>query len=58
MSMSIYNIILYISAALDPLIKLKAFDSVKYSKPKNKVGSGSTYWGEHYFFNKSFQVFL
>jgi len=46
------------SSTVDPIIEIKAFGKSRYSKVVKEVGSGATYWGEHFFFEKQFQVRL
>lgn len=36
----------------EPLIKVSVFGETKTVGPKNKVGSGQIYWGDHMFFTK------
>jgi len=35
---------------------VEAFGKKKISKLKEHVGSGATFWGEHFFFEKNFEV--
>lgn len=37
---------------MNPILRVKALESVKFSKVKNDVGSGRTHWGEHFFINR------
>jgi len=41
---------------VDPIITVKAFGKSRYSKVVKNVGSGATFWGDHYFFEKNFDV--
>ena len=42
------------TSLIDPIVKLKAFQSSFHSKTKKNRGSGMIYWGEHFFFEKIF----
>lgn len=37
---------------MTPIIKVKVLDQMKYSRLKENIGNGKTYWGEHFFINK------
>lgn len=44
-----------LSETIDPLIKCSAFGEVQSCSHKVKVGTGQTYWGEHFFFLKKIE---
>lgn len=43
------------SEVIDPLIKVSVFEESKTLGPKEKVGSGQIYWGDHLFFTKKIE---
>ena len=51
-------IFIIISSTVDPIIKVNSFGITRNSEPKKNKGTGMTYWGEHMFFNKKFDVFF
>jgi len=40
----------------DPIVEVQCFGDTKFFGPKKKVGNGTTFWGEHFFFNKKISV--
>lgn len=42
-------------AEIDPIIKIEGFNMQKTTKVKYNVGNEITYWGEHFFFSKTFK---
>jgi hypothetical protein len=34
----------------DPIVEVQCFGDTKFFGPKKKVGNGTTFWGEHFFF--------
>ena len=42
-------------AEIDPIIKLEGFEIQRTSKVKYNVGNETNYWGDHYFFDRTFQ---
>jgi Ca2+-dependent lipid-binding protein len=43
-------------STVDPIITVKAFGKSRYSKVQKNIGSGATFWGDHYFFEKNFDT--
>jgi len=42
--------------AVDPVLKIQTGTNQRLSKPKSGIGSGATYWGEHFFFEKNYST--
>lgn len=38
------------------IVEVKVFGKSRFSKVQNKTGSGATFWGEHFFFEKTFDT--
>jgi len=45
-----------LSQTINPIIQLEAFGKKRLSKVKANVGTGANFWGDHFFFEKSFGV--
>jgi len=39
---------------IDPLISVNCCDKTRRTKTKKDIGTGATYWGEHFFFETNF----
>ena len=44
------------SQTINPVIQIEAFGKKRVSKAKENIGTGATFWGDHFFFEKSFGV--
>jgi len=41
---------------VDPIIEITVGNKTIHSKTKEKVGTGATFWGEHFFFDTNYET--